>query len=578
VRYALAPPEPPGNLVARPASWSRINLSWEDRSKYEDGFRIERKAGTNGAWSQVTTVTENLRTYQDTGLSPTTAYYYRLRSYNAAGDSAYSNETSATIADEPPAPPLRLSALPVSRSQISLDWSDGSTNEQGFAIERKTVGTGLWRQVATAAENAAHYEDLGLTTNTAYWYQVQAYNPSGISPYSNETSATTWDYPPAVPLNLRITAVSSDTVSLAWQDNSDNEQGFSIVQVHPWAEVGRVGMNVTMYQCTALLPWRFYSFHVRAYNSGGYSASSNVVSTTTLEGPPAAPRNLTVTAVTTSSIGLAWEDDSWSRARGYTLERKTSSTGSWSVATTLTAAVRAYENTGLTPRTSYYYRVRAYNTGGHSPCSNEVFARTCDVPPAAPSDLAVRAVSISSITIGWRDNSNNEQGFAIENKNGFGWWWPLALVGADVSSYQQADLSSSTIYHYRVRSYNLAANSPYSNEISIRISDLLPAAPTNLTASALGWSQILLSWRDNSNNEIGFGIERRTGSAASWLAVATAGMNARSFRDMDLAPGTLYCYRVRALGSLGQSLYSNEAAVFLPPNRLAAWPHWALYK
>ncbi|MDI6791644.1 MAG: fibronectin type III domain-containing protein, partial [bacterium] len=85
----------PTNLEAVPMSSSRIDLSWSDNSGAEDGFKIERKTG-GGTYTQIDTVGVNITTYQDTGLDTQTTYYYRVRAYNAAGDSGYSNEANAT--------------------------------------------------------------------------------------------------------------------------------------------------------------------------------------------------------------------------------------------------------------------------------------------------------------------------------------------------------------------------------------------------------------------------------------------------------------------------------------------------
>jgi subtilisin len=85
---------PPSNLVASAVSPSQINLSWTDNSSFEGGFKIERWNGSS--YVQINTVGANVTTYADTGLASSTTYSYRVRAFNNAGDSAYSNEASAT--------------------------------------------------------------------------------------------------------------------------------------------------------------------------------------------------------------------------------------------------------------------------------------------------------------------------------------------------------------------------------------------------------------------------------------------------------------------------------------------------
>jgi hypothetical protein len=92
---SAAPPAAASGLSASAASSSRIDLSWADNSTNETGFKVERS--TNGTtWSQVGTAAAGATTYAATGLSASTAYQFRVRAYNSAGDSAYSNAASAT--------------------------------------------------------------------------------------------------------------------------------------------------------------------------------------------------------------------------------------------------------------------------------------------------------------------------------------------------------------------------------------------------------------------------------------------------------------------------------------------------
>ncbi len=94
---APAIPAAPTNLVATTVSKSQINLSWIDNATNETGFRIERcKGATCTKFTQIATVGANATTYANTGLAANTTYRFRVRAYNASGNSAYSNIAAAT--------------------------------------------------------------------------------------------------------------------------------------------------------------------------------------------------------------------------------------------------------------------------------------------------------------------------------------------------------------------------------------------------------------------------------------------------------------------------------------------------
>ncbi len=97
-------PSVPSNLQANPSSNS-IRLNWQDNSNNEQGFKIERAvdsilpikivtADAIGGYKQIATVAANVNSYIDSGLQESTTYEYRIRSYNSAGSSSYSNTVS----------------------------------------------------------------------------------------------------------------------------------------------------------------------------------------------------------------------------------------------------------------------------------------------------------------------------------------------------------------------------------------------------------------------------------------------------------------------------------------------------
>ena len=160
-------------------------------------------------------------------LLANTKYYYRIRATNGTIDSDYSNEPFATTLLDAPAPPSNLTITSLLTNRVSLSWSDNSSNEIGFKIQRKTGITGTYVDIRTTAANVTSYtdNDTALRDGTVYYYRVCATNATGDSAFSNEASGTT---PLAKPTSAAATAVSSSQINLTWVDNSASETGYKI--------------------------------------------------------------------------------------------------------------------------------------------------------------------------------------------------------------------------------------------------------------------------------------------------------------------------------------------------------------
>jgi hypothetical protein len=140
-------------------------------------------------FTQIATAAVKQITYSNTGLLADSAYTYRVRSYDGANNSGYSNTASATTLSPPAAPSNLVATAANSKGRINVTWTDNATNEGGFKIERSTDGVNF-TQIAQLPANTQSYSNGGLTKGVTYYYRVRAYEGPNHSAYSNTASAT----------------------------------------------------------------------------------------------------------------------------------------------------------------------------------------------------------------------------------------------------------------------------------------------------------------------------------------------------------------------------------------------------
>ncbi len=457
----------PSALTAQAVSSSQIFLTWSDRSATETGFTIERSPVTDTDYTPIATVGANTTSFTDTDLSEGTNYWYRARAYNADTTSSFSNAKQARTLNELPPAPSGLKTTSILSNKVSLSWTDGSNNESGFRIQRKTGITGTYSDIKTTAANITSYTDSDgtLKDGTLYYYRVCAMNSAGDSPFSDELPATTVLNGPT---SLTAQALSSSQIVLTWSDRSATETAFtierSLVTNTNYAPIATVSANTTSFTDAGLSEATKYWYRVRASNGDATSAYSNAKTVTTIRGLPAAPSGLSITSLLSGKVSLSWTDNS-NNESAFRMQRKTGVTGTYADIKTTAANIITYtdRDSALKDGTLYYYRVAASNSAGDSAFSNEIGGST---PLATPTSIAPTAMSTDRIDISWTDNSGSETGYKIERKTkAAGTYAQIAQVSANVQSYSNiTGLDPNTRYYYRVRATNGKIDSAYSNE------------------------------------------------------------------------------------------------------------------
>jgi hypothetical protein len=370
---------------------------------------------------------------------------------------------------EGPDAPTGLTATAVAFDTVDLSWTDASSNETGFRVERAVLSVGSFSVIGQTAADVATFRDTTASGSTDYVYRVFATNAVGDSAPSNSSTVTT---PPDIsapnaPTGLTAQSTLATQVNLAWSDNSSNETGFKIerrVSGGSFVLIATVAAGVAQFADTSVIGGLSFDYRVRATNQGVDSAPSNIATVSTPAIPASPPSGLTATVISSSRVDLSWTDNS-SNETGFRIERRVAGGGNFATVASTAANVRIAQDTSVSAQTTYEYRVKALRGSVESEPSSVVAASTPAAgAPAAPTNLAVSAVSRTQMNLTWTDNATNETGYRVERREaGLGAFSTLQTLAANSTAFSDATATSGTAYDYRVFASNASGDSPSSN-------------------------------------------------------------------------------------------------------------------
>ena len=289
----------PSNPVARPASGMGVTgftANWNPVAG-ASGYRLD--VSTDSVFGSFVagynnTNTGSVTAYQVTGLSPATAYWYRVRAFNAVGSSDNSNTITLVTLQAPPGRPTARAASNVSNTGFTANWS-AVTGALSYHLDVATDLTFLsyvpgYNHLDVGPDT--NHAVTGLTPATDYYYQVRAVNGGGEGAASNVTLVTTAANAPAAPTANSPTNVTTSGFTANWSSVSGATAYLLDVALDAGFTSFQSGFNnldvgyTTSYAVSGVPEATVYYYRVRAKNNGVAGPSSNSVNVTTLRSYP----------------------------------------------------------------------------------------------------------------------------------------------------------------------------------------------------------------------------------------------------------------------------------------------------
>jgi hypothetical protein len=434
-----------------------------------------------------------------TALQNNTQYYWRVRASNAGGESDWSTaRTFTTIIAAPAVPTLAAPENNATNVSVTptLSWN-AADRAQTYQVQVSTAsnfGTTLVNQ--SGITTTSYDVTTALQNNTQYYWRVRASNAGGESDWSTARTFTTIIAAPATPTLVspanNATGIST-TPTLSWNtaDRATTYQvQISTVSNFNTTVVDEDNISTTSYTVvTPLQNSTQYYWRVKAINIGGESNWSAARTFTTIIAAPAAPLLVSpVDEATNVEINPTFEWNAVATATEYQLQVAPDQNFSPPTVneTGLTTTTHTYTGTSISNNSTYYWRVRASNSGGNGEWSEVRKFTTIIARPATPT-LAFPPNNATgqptTLTVEWNAAARAET-YHVQVALTSAFTTPVVNdSGLTVLTRELVDLETGTQYYWRVRAKNVGGISDWStvrNFTTITEATVVTSASTNV--------------------------------------------------------------------------------------------------
>jgi fibronectin type 3 domain-containing protein len=476
------------------------------------------------------------------------AHTLQLRARDTTGNTALSGQISVNVLnvdDDPPSPPVLLSATWGSPSQVTLSWSAATDNlaVTGYRVYRDGGSVPL----ATLGSSARSYVDPGIANLETHAYTVTALDAAGHeSSPSNEKGVTAGDdTAPQKPI-AQAELTDPDQATVTWEAVGDNVgvKGYRVYRNSTLIATVTDGSGTWVDD--GLDDGVTYPYRVVAYDAAGNTSTpSDAVAVTTPDlTAPSTPGNLRAVS-SPQSVALTWNASTDNvGVTSYVVYRD------GLPQMTLPGTTTSWTDNALNGSTLHRYQVLARDFAGNSSgLSNEVARSLADTTvPSAPTQLR-GSLSGTTVRLTWTAATDNVgvTGYTIYRAG-------VSIGTSTTPAYTDSTPPSGRASSYTVRARDAAGNlGPASTAVSVTVpaaaaDKTAPTAPGTFraVAGAAGTRRITLTWNASSDN---VGVANyylyRANSKYKLLDKVT------TFIDTGLTAGSSYTYKVYAIDAAG---------------------------
>ena len=575
---AIDLPAVPQNVKAKANGADQITITWNAVTQATQYNIFRYNAASNAyVYKGTTFATVAAPTqYIDKGLTAGTTYRYKVVSVDKNADhtlvSDYSAEASAATVVAP-AVPSGVSAFASGANRITVKWN-AVTNATQYNIYRYNGTKKEYVYKGTTFTTAAaptQYIDSAVVAGTSYYYKVVSVIKTSdytlVSDMSGAVSAKAVDTP-AIPQGVQAKATGNNRLTISWdavanvtQYNIFRYNGAKKEYIYKGTTFATAN-NPTQYIDSNVVAGTSYYYKVVSVNkTANYTLISDMSAAASAKaiGLPSIPQNVHAAATGETRISITW--NAVADATQYNIFRCVSGSNSFVYRGTRFAASETptlYNDTGLTPGTTYRYQVVSVNKTADYTLVSDYSAETSattPVMPATPDGVRAFASGVNQISVTWTAVDHATQ-YNVYRYNGndkaYNFKGAVSASDANPTRFIDNTAVGGTTYYYKVAAVNKTADyelvSAFSGSVNAPAVGQT-AVPTNVAAAATGEKQITVTW-DAVAGATQYNIFRYDSAKNDYIYLGTKFASAAAptqYINTNLTVGTAYSYKIAAV-------------------------------